>query len=289
MTPGPRATDRPSHAPTPRPVRPWGALPLSRYPNVYDAAFSWDRSQEARTYLQVAAARIGRRPRSIVELACGSGPLASLWALWGLGSYGVDRAASAIARARELRSPFVPPSHWVRGNLQSFRLPERVEVAVVPLDGLSYLVEEEEFRGFFGAVRRCLAPRGVLALDLTLHPEGAPPLPIRNTWRVTLRPIGSLEVRWVSRGRPWGSPRRRWEIGEVTAHLPGRPAQVFWECLPHAVLSAKALRGLAERAGGFGEMWAYSDAAHRGEHRRIRRVSGTERAVGSRLICWQRA
>jgi SAM-dependent methyltransferase len=273
---------------SPRPKRPGRALDLSLYPNVYDAAFSWDRSQEACTYLRVAASRRGKPPRSAAELACGTGPLARLWSAQGLEVYGVDRSVPAIARARELSREIVPPGHWVLGDLRSFRLPRRVEMAVVPLDSLGYLVEEEDFLKFFRAARRCLVPGGVLAIDLTLHPEGAPPLPIRNSWKVSLRPRGILKVSWRSQGKSWGSPPRRWEVGRVAVQVPGRPIQIFWEACPHATLTARRLRDLARKSGGFREIWVYSDAAHRARSRNMHRVSSFSRVQGPRLVCWRR-
>ena len=273
---------------SPCPPRPAWALDLSRYPNVYEAAFSWDRSQEARTYLRVAASRVGKPPRSAAELACGTGPLARLWASWGLEVYGVDRSALAVTRARELGRGTVPPGHWLLGDLRSFRLPRRVELAVVPMDSLGYLVDEVDVLACFRARRRCLAPGGVLAIDVTLHPEGAPPLPIRNTWKVSLRPCGDLKVSWRGHGRSWGSPPRRWEVGWVTVHMPGRLDQNFYEACPHATLTARMLRDLSRKAGGFGEMWVYSDAAHRARGKRIFRVSSLNRVRGPRLVCWRR-
>lgn len=273
---------------SPRPARPAHAIGLSRYPHVYDAAFSWDRAREARTYLRIGASRKGKPPRSAAELACGTGPLARLWASWGLDVYGLDRSAAAIDRARELTRGVVPPGHWVVGALRSFRLPVRVELAAVPLDSLGYLVEEEELLGFFRAARHCLAPGGVLAIDLTLHPEGAPPLSIRNTWKVSLRPEGDLRVSWRSQGKPWGSPLRQWEVGRVIVHVPGRPRQVFWEACPHATLTAQALREFPRKVGGFGEMWVYSDAAHRARSGRMVPVTSLTGAQGPRLVCWRR-
>ncbi|MGP8072296.1 MAG: class I SAM-dependent DNA methyltransferase [Thermoplasmata archaeon] len=284
MSGNPKPTDAP-----PRPPRPSRARNLSSYPNVYDAAFSWDRSQEAHTFLRVAASEFGRPPKTAVELACGSGPLARLWAAQGVEVYGVDRSPLAIARAQELSGSRVRPKNWLVGDLRSFSLPKRVELAVVPLDSLGYLVEEEDLIDFFDAARRCLAPGGVLAIDLTFHPEGARPLPIRNAWKVTLLPKGSLMVEWRSHGRAWGSPPRRWEEGRITVQVTGRPDQVFWEACPHAILSARALGNLARNAGGLEEMWVYSDAAHRARPAMIRRVRSPNRVQGPRLVSWRRS
>jgi SAM-dependent methyltransferase len=269
-------------------ARPIGAAELSDFPEVYDAAFSWDRAQEARTYLHVAATLSGKAPRSAVELGCGSGPLARLWARWGLEVYGVDRSGPALARARSQSHGLVPPGHWVLGTLQDFRLPRRVGLIVVPLDGLGYLVDGSDLVSFFRAARRSLGPGGVLAIDLTLHPSRGRPLPIRSAWRVGLRPNGLLRVSWRSHGRSWGTPPRRWEVGQVTVAMPGGRPRVFWESAPHAILTARALGRIAQDAGGFGKMVVYSDAAHRTEGARLRRLASPSRVHGSRLVCWLR-
>jgi len=274
--------------PTPRPKPPAGAVPLADYPNVYDAAFSWDRSAEARTFLRVARTRRGSPPRSAVELACGTGPLARLWAGWGIDAYGVDRSRTAMGRARQLSRGIIPPEHWVTADVTNFRLPRRVDLATMPLDGLGYLVEYESLRNFFRAVWRSLTPGGILAIDLTLHPAGCVPLTIRNSWKVALRPLGNLRASWNSQGRPWGAPPRQWEVGRIAVSVPGRPVQVFWEASPHAALTLQDLRVLSNEAGWKGEMWLFSDAAHRARGARLRQVSLSQRVHGSRLVCWQR-
>jgi SAM-dependent methyltransferase len=263
-------------------------LPLARYPNVYDAAFSWDRSREALTFLRVAALVSGRQPRSAVELACGTGTLTRVWASHGVASYGVDRSMPALARARKLADGLVPSGHWVLGDLRTFRLARPVDLAVVPLDSLGYLVESEDLVAFFHSARRCLAPGGVLAVDLTLHPEVGGPLRLQNAWEVSLRPAGRLTVRWRSRGRTWGRPRRRWEVASFAVGLPKGVRQVFWEAEPHAVLSAPELADLTDEAGGFGPMWVFSNAAHRGASERFHRISSWRRAAGPRLVAWPR-
>jgi SAM-dependent methyltransferase len=271
------------------PPRPAAALDLSRYPNVFEAAFSWDRSAEARSYLWAAWQMTGKSPTSAVELACGTAPIARRWASWGVEVFGVDRSASAIAWARRRDPTPGGRQKWIVGEIQDFRLPHRVDLAALPMDGLGYLTRERELLGFFRSVGRCLRPGGVLAIDLTLHRTNSTPTPFRNTWKVQLSPRGALDVEWRSRGKPWGTPRRRWEAGKVTVRIPGEPKQVFWEARPHAMLSGPDLRDLAQRAGGFDDLWLFSEAAHRAPASRLRRVVPDDRIQGSRLACWRRS
>ena len=270
-------------------MRPASSLDLSRYPNVYDAAFSWDRSKEAATFIQVARSVLGHTPSTAVELASGSGPLASLWSRAGIRSYGVDRSASAVSWARESHRGVVPPERWMVGDLRRFRLSESVEMAVVPMDSLGYLVEEREFLDFFHAAHRNVVPGGVLEADLTLYPDHLRPVPIDSTWRVSLRPFGTVEVRWRSRGRAGGSPRRRWETCRIEIRLPGGGRQTFWEARRHVTLGARELRELSLRAGGWEAMRVYSSSAHRRSPHPLRRVSAIEGLAGPRLVTWRRS
>lgn len=268
--------------------RPQGARPLFGNPHVYDAAFSWNRDREARTFLEVGGSLRGGDIRSAVELACGTGPLARVWAQAGLPVYGVDRSRQSIARAGTLSRGLFPRPRWVVGNLRSFRLPRRVDLAAVPLDGLGYLVEAQDLVEFFRSARSGLTSRGVLAVDLTLHPEGRAPLTIRNSWKVRLRPKGTLSVSWRSQGRAWGTPRRQWEVGRVVVRAPGGSRQVFWEAAPHACLSVRELGQLAEIAGGFSQMTVFSDAAHRGRAVEPRPVELSGKLTGPHLVAWVR-
>jgi hypothetical protein len=174
------------------------------------------------------------------------------------------------------------------GDLRSFRLPRRVDLAVVPLDSLGYLVEAQDLVEFFRSARSNLTTHGVLAVDLTLHPEGRAPLRIRNSWKVRLRPEGTLSVSWRSQGRAWGSPRRQWEVGRVVVRAPDGSRQVFWEADPHACLSARELEQLAETAGGFSQMKAFSGAAHRARAAEPRPVTISGKLTGPRLVVWVR-
>lgn len=271
-----------------RPKRPRRALSLRRFPNVYDAAFSWDRSEEAETYLRVARALLGRRPRSAVELACGSGPLARQWARSGVEVYGVDRSVESIERARVLAEGVVPRGNWSVGNLPNFRLPHPVDLAVVPMDSFGYLTTGAAMVQCLRAARTALAPGGVLAMDLTLHPEDGPPLPIRNEWKVALLPEGELRVVWWSQGRAWGVPPRRWEVARILSRAPGGRRQVFWEAAPHSILSLRRLEGLSMKAGGWGPILVFSDSAHRGRAAPIVPVRDMGRLSGARLVCWKR-
>lgn len=202
--------------------------------------------------------------------------------------YGVDRSLPSLAWARRASRGVIPSSHWCHGDLANFRLPERVDLAVVPLDGLTYLTEEEDFVSFFRSCRGALVPGGILATDVTLHRKGGRPFRVRNHWNVSLLPEGRLSVHWRSQGDPWGIPLRQWEVGRIALSLEGRVRQVFWEASPHATLTSGQLEGFAKMAGGFGRMVVYSSSAHRPLRTVLKRDPTRGQTGGPRLVVWTR-
>lgn len=268
------------------PTRPEGALPLCDYPNVYDAAFSWDRTREASTFLEKGRSLRKGTVSSAVELGCGTGAIARILAGQGLTVFGIDKSRASVARANALSKGIVSRPTWIVGDLRTFRLPRKVDLAVAPLDGLSYLVESQDIIKFFRSVARSLTPQGVFAADLTLHPEGGQPLHIRNSWKVKLRPRGALSASWQSQGAAWGSPRRQWEVGRISVRAPDGSRQLFWEASPHACLSIKELNGLADTAGGFSQMKIFSDSAHRAREAEPRQVDPSGKLIGPHLVAW---
>lgn len=263
-------------------------LPLHENPEVYDAAFSWDRANEARTYLEVASHHLGRAVRSAVELASGTGPLARRWASLGVEVYGLDASRAAIRRARTLSRGFVPSSHWIVGDLRDFRCSPPVDLVVLPLDSLGYLVEADDLQSCFLSAFRSLRPGGVFAVDVTLHPARGPPLRIHNRWSVRLRPAGRLDVLWRSWGRAWGEPPRRWEVGTIRVRAPSGRVQTYRDQAPHAILSEGALRGLGTSVAGFRTCTVYSDAAHRAGEAPLRPLRSPRGHLGPHLVVFQK-
>lgn len=251
---------------------------------MYDAAFSWDRGGEAGTFLQVAGQLLGRPPRSVVELACGTGPMARRFAALGLTAFGVDRNPWALERGRSLGLPMARRVRWRLADLRSFRLPVRVEVAVLPLDGVTYLPDVEDLRAFFASTHAALRPGGVLLLDATLTPPRVAPRPFRHRWTVRLLPRGRLSVEWRSGGRLPGTLRRRAETARLTVFGDGLPRRTYLEGEAHCVLSAEELYALAVRNGPFANFRVYSGPAHALQGSRLRVLRRYPRVGGTHLV-----
>lgn len=114
--------------------------------------------------------RYGRRPRTALDLACGTGSAALLLARAGLATVGLDRSAAMLAVARaKVRGAGAAgaPLGFVCADLRRFAFARPFDLVTCCYDSLNYLLDPAEFAAALTAVRRSLAPGGLFVADLT--------------------------------------------------------------------------------------------------------------------------
>jgi SAM-dependent methyltransferase len=116
-----------------------------------------ERSADYAFYGDLAQARGG----TALELACGTGRVASRLAQRGVYVEGVDLSAAMIARAKDR----FPALRWHVGDMRRVDLGTRFGLVYTPFNSLLHLHTVEDLRGYFATVRRHLAPGGALAFD----------------------------------------------------------------------------------------------------------------------------
>ncbi len=117
-------------------------------------------------FYQAILDKEGLKPRTAVDLACGTGSVALILARKGLQVTGVDMSPEmltvAFQRAQEqLRRPL-----FVCQQLQQLQLPVAVDLAVCALDGLDYILEPEDCREAIRRVYKALNPGGIFIFDV---------------------------------------------------------------------------------------------------------------------------
>lgn len=108
----------------------------------------------------------GKRPASVVDLACGTGSLSVLLAERGYDVTGVDSSEEMLTQAAGKAAGMEHPPMLVRQKMESLRLPAPADWIVSCLDGLNY-VNQDACRK---TMRRCfdsLAPGGMLTFDVS--------------------------------------------------------------------------------------------------------------------------
>ena len=108
----------------------------------------------------------GVRPRTAVDLACGTGSVSALLAKRGLSVIGVDMSEDMLSVAYEKTRDLKNPPMFVCQKLQQLQLPRGVDLAVCALDSLDYITEPEHCREAIRRVYRVLNPGGCFIFDV---------------------------------------------------------------------------------------------------------------------------
>lgn len=152
----------------------------SSYARQYDG-FNRSKDYAAEVdYLDRLICQFFDRPRSLLDLGCGTGGHAVHFAKKGYSVHGVDRSAEMIAQADQ-RAASTDKKGGVTyhvGNIQELNLGQRFDVITSLFHVVSYLTSNAELNALMQVVRLHLNRGGVFLFDcwygpavLTQHPE----------------------------------------------------------------------------------------------------------------------
>lgn len=110
--------------------------------------------------------REGLRPRSAVDLACGTGSVALLLAHAGLRVTAVDQSEEMLTVAAQKAQSLANPPVFVRQKLQKLRLPRGVDLAVCALDSLDYITDPADCGAALRRIYKVLNPGGCFIFDV---------------------------------------------------------------------------------------------------------------------------
>jgi ubiquinone/menaquinone biosynthesis C-methylase UbiE len=106
------------------------------------------------------------KPRTAVDLACGTGSVSLLLAQRGLKVTGVDLSEDMLTAAMEKAVDMDHPPLFVCQPLQKLRLPRGVDLAVCALDSLDYITDPEDCAEAIRRIYRVLNPGGIFIFDV---------------------------------------------------------------------------------------------------------------------------
>ena len=110
--------------------------------------------------------REGLRPRTAVDLACGTGSVTAILARQGLQVTGVDMSEEMLTVAMEKVMDMEQPPRLVCQKLQELRLPRGVDLAVCALDSLDYITDPADCAEAIRRVYKALNPGGIFIFDV---------------------------------------------------------------------------------------------------------------------------
>lgn len=124
-----------------------------------------DYEATVRFYFDILA-REGLRPRTAVDLACGTGSVTVLLARRGLEVTGVDLSEDMLTVAMDKAAQLPEMPRFVCQDLSRLTLPRGVDLAVCALDSLDYITDPAACAEAIRRVYRALNPGGVFIFDV---------------------------------------------------------------------------------------------------------------------------
>ena len=118
-------------------------------------------------FLEALLGRLGRRPETVVDLACGTGSLSVLLSARGYRVTGVDCSSEMLTEAygKAMLLEGGRPM-FVCQRMERLELPEPVDCVVCCLDSLNYVTDPADCRETFRRVFESLRPGGVFLFDI---------------------------------------------------------------------------------------------------------------------------
>ncbi|MBQ1169474.1 MAG: methyltransferase domain-containing protein [Oscillospiraceae bacterium] len=104
----------------------------------------------------------GLKPRTAVDLACGTGSVTEILARKGLQVIGVDMSEEMLTVA----SQKAETAWFICQKLQELRLPKAVDLAVCALDSLDYITNPEDCKEAIRRTYKYLNPGGIFIFDV---------------------------------------------------------------------------------------------------------------------------
>ena len=116
-------------------------------------------------YMQILE-REGVKPRTAVDLACGTGSVTEILARKGYDVLGVDMSEEmlTVAAMKLMEQGFMP--RFSCQLLQNLRLPRAVDMAVCALDSLDYILNPDDCKEAIRRVWKALNPGGIFIFDV---------------------------------------------------------------------------------------------------------------------------
>ena len=110
--------------------------------------------------------REGLKPRTAVDLACGTGSVTAILARQGLDVTGVDLSEEMLTVAMEKVMDMEQPPRFICQPLQELYLPRGVDLAVCALDSLDYITDPADCEEAIRRVYKALNPGGIFIFDV---------------------------------------------------------------------------------------------------------------------------
>ena len=116
-------------------------------------------------YMQILQ-REGLKPRTVADLACGTGSVTKILADRGYHVIGVDMSEEMLTEAALKVQDMENPPRFIHQQLQRLCLPRGVDMAVCALDSLDYVTNPDDCAQAIRRIYKVLNPGGIFIFDV---------------------------------------------------------------------------------------------------------------------------
>ncbi len=203
-------------------IRPYALL--AQY---YDRFFDFHLTFYRRARREILAELLPQ-VRSACDLACGTGTTALELARQGIRVFAVDLSPAMCRLTRRKAQDAGEPVIVIRGDMRTFRLPERVGLVTSEFDALNHVPRKSDLSRVARAVARALEPGGYFYFDVNnrVHLEENWP----GTWWVEKRGVVMVMRGSYDRRRGKGREDIEWFIRDRACwrRFHERVEEVWW-------------------------------------------------------------
>lgn len=224
----------------------------------YDIVFRRDVTRELAFIIELFHRSTGRRPTSLLDLACGPGYHARAFASQGGTAYGLDLREEMIAFANAEAQAEGVQVHWLTQDMRTFVLATPVDIIINMFDGLDCLNTNSDLLAHFRAVAHNLTPGGLYLIDLT-HPSEVSYGHYGSFSYSGERDGIAVEIIWAV-NRPMVDARTGIATTQIEMHVTQHGQQfVVQDCAQERILTAPEIDLLAQLAGELSVLDFYGD------------------------------
>lgn len=128
----------------------------------YDVSY-----QEIWEYLESLLRIEGKIPKTVLDLACGTGSMSFLLAQKGYHVIGVDMSEDMLTIATQKAQEFeANRPFFVCQRMEQLKLAHSVDCVICCLDSINYIIDPEDCRETFKRVYQSLSPGGMFMFDI---------------------------------------------------------------------------------------------------------------------------
>jgi len=160
------------------------------HPDYYDILFGWDRSKEVEFYHRTLARCGASTGERVLEVACGTGRIASLLAQRGWLVTGLDIRPAMLAFLRERAAAERVRVETLCADMTTFSTEQKFAAAYNPLSSFRLLQDDGAAEAHLRRMVAALLPGGVYVLDLEFvaNAEDAA-ITTDEPWEMTRGPV----------------------------------------------------------------------------------------------------